>query len=282
MNGPFVDFVDDCGIEQAARVAYRMWNPGGNKTLFCVHGLSRNAKDFDPVGRHLAPRGWRTVAIDLPGRGASGWLDDKTAYTVPLYEQVCRALLKHLGITRTAWLGTSLGGILGSFIASSDDNPITRLAINDIGPHVPVEGMRDNLRGFGADPFFTSFEEALRVTKETRYAFGPMPEAEWRTFTVNSLRPLPEGGYRLHYDPGLKVNQAEPTAPLEFWEAWDRIAIPVLEIWGTESKILPRAVVDEMRGRGPGCAVHAVFGTGHCPTLTDAASLAALTAFLEG
>jgi pimeloyl-ACP methyl ester carboxylesterase len=176
------------GPEGFMPIRYRQWGqPENPKVLVCVHGLSRNRLDFEAVGEAFA-EDYRVLAPDMPGRGGSGWLDDKEAYAQPLYAQVCATLLAVAGASRVDWIGTSMGGLIGMALAASPGTPIRRLVVNDIGPYLPAAGRRANASGFGTDPRFADFNEAVDWHKEYRAGFGPLSDAGWRRMTEVSLR----------------------------------------------------------------------------------------------
>lgn len=269
------------GPEGFMPVAYRQWgDPANPRVVICVHGLSRNRLDFDELGEALGGE-YRILAPDMPGRGGSGWLRDKTAYGFPLYEQVCATLIALSGAERVFWVGTSMGGIIGMRLAAKANTPISRLVINDIGPHVPAEGRRDNQASFGTDPRFADFDAAVDWHKVNRSAFGPLSEEGWRHMTEASVRTLEDGSLGLHYDPGLAVNQKrEPVQSVEMWDVWQRIGCPVLTIWGTVSKLLLAEDLERMQAEGPGTAVLPVEGVGHAPAISGERVIGAIQGFL--
>jgi pimeloyl-ACP methyl ester carboxylesterase len=153
--------------------------------------------------------------------------------------------------------------------------------MNDIGPHIPAEGRRDNQASFGTDPCFADFEEAVQWHKVNRAAFGPLSEEGWRRMTQASVRRLDDGGLGLHYDPGLAVNQKqEPVRSVEMWDVWQRISCPVLTIWGTESKLLLAEDLERMQAEGPGTQVLPVEGVGHAPAIGGERVIGAIADFL--
>lgn len=270
------------GPEGFMPIRYRQWGAADNAdVVICVHGLSRNRLDFDELGEALAGD-WRVLVPDMPGRGGSGWLEDKTAYTQGLYRQVCATLIALSGARRVLWVGTSMGGIIGMSLAAEAASPIGALVINDIGPHVPAAGRRDNQASFGTDPRFADFDAAVAWHKVNRAAFGPMPEEAWRRMVEASVRRLDDGTYGLHYDPGLAVNsKREPVLSTEMWDVWQRIACPVLTIWGTESKLLLAEDLERMQEEGPGTAVLPVEGVGHAPVISGERVLGTIAGFLQ-
>lgn len=259
-------------------IAYREWGAADNANVaVCVHGLSRNRLDFDDLAGTLAAD-WRVIAVDMPGRGDSEWLDDKSAYGYPLYETVCAGAVALTGAEKVTWIGTSMGGILGMRLAAKRGAPIERLVLNDIGPFIPAEGRQHNQADFGKDPRFADGAEGVAYVRKTRSVFGPFTDAGWEKFGRDSLRQLDDGQWTLHYDPGLASDA--PVTDTEMWELWPAIHVPVLTIWGVESKILNAATVDRMQGTGPRTDVFAVPGVGHCPGLTQPDEIAAIRNFI--
>ncbi|MGZ0189421.1 MAG: alpha/beta fold hydrolase, partial [Alphaproteobacteria bacterium] len=184
-------------------IAYRDWGDADNPdVIVCCHGLSRNRKDFDDLAAVLSVK-YRVLSVDMPGRGDSEWLDDKSAYGYPLYETVCASMIALTGADDVTWIGTSMGGILGMRLAAKRGSPIKRLVLNDIGPFIPKEGRADNQANFGKDPRYATEAEGIQNVRETRSVFGPFSEKDWDKFGRDSLRQLPDGQWTLHYDPGL-------------------------------------------------------------------------------
>ncbi|MBL4719781.1 MAG: alpha/beta hydrolase [Alphaproteobacteria bacterium] len=215
----------------------------------------------------------------MPGRGASDWLEDNSAYGYPLYESVCAAMLARIGAEDVVWIGTSMGGNLGMRLASMAGTPISKLVLNDIGPFVPAEGRRNNQANFGKDPRFESEAAGIAHVRETRTVFGPFSDAGWEKFGRDSLRQLPDAQWTLHYDPGLS-RPAGAIVDTENWQVWPKIKCPVLTIWGEESLLLTAPTVERMSTTGPKSELYSVPGIGHCPGLTTDDQIEVISAFL--
>ena len=269
------------GPEGFMPIRCRQWGDDGNpRVVICVHGLSRNRLDFDELGQSLGAE-YRVLAPDMPGRGGSGWLADKSGYTHALYRRVCATLIALSGARELLWVGTSMGGIIGMSLAAEIGSPIVALVMNDIGPHVPAEGRRDNQASFGTDPRFADFDEAVAWHKANRPGFGPQSEAGWRQMTEASIRELDNGTLGLHYDPGLAVNsKREPVQSTVMWDSWQRITCPVMTIWGTASKLLLADDLERMQAEGPGTEVLPVEGVGHAPSISGPAIIGGIADFL--
>lgn len=263
---------------QHYQVGYRAHGgPSNPNVLVCVHGISRNARDFDTIGAALSEH-YYVVAIDMPGRGQSDWMEDKSQYNYPLYETVAGEIIAMTGARQVDWIGTSMGGVIGMRVASTPGSPIRKLVLNDIGPHIPAEGRRQNSRVFGLDTRFKSEAEGIQWVRENRTAFGPFTEADWQKFGRDSLRKVSDGEWALDYDPGL--GGVRSLDDYNAWDQWERITCPVLCVWGRESVLLTADTIERMKTTGPKAEVFEVPGVGHCPGLVDAAQIGAVRDFL--
>ncbi|MFP5411591.1 MAG: alpha/beta fold hydrolase [Gammaproteobacteria bacterium] len=268
------------------RMAYWQWDarsggPGGAGTVVCVHGLTRNGRDFDALAARLSER-YRVVCPDIAGRGRSDRLADPMLYTVPQYLADCVTLIARLDVERVDWVGTSMGGLIGMSMAALPGNAVGRLVLNDIGPHIDPAGL-ERIAGYvGDDPRFGSFEQGEATLRELMRDFGPHTDAQFRLLSRHYvIRKGDAWGY--HYDPAIAVPfRALAGLPQpDLWPMWDAIACPVLAIRGEESDILTAEVAARMAARGPRARVVEFAGIGHAPTLIDGAQVAAVEAFLN-
>lgn len=262
------------------RMAYREWPADDAVPVLCLHGLARNARDFDALAAALAGDGRRVVAADVVGRGASGWLRDPLDYGYPQYLADTAALIARLGSAQVDIVGTSMGGLIGMMLAAQPDSPVRRLVMNDVGPFIPKAALERILGYFGKDPLFADPAAAEAYFRKTYRGFGDLSDAQWRHLTETSLR-RDGDGWRLHYDPRIAepLRRAEP-ADVDLWALWDAVACPVLALRGAESDLLLRETAAEMRRRGPRAEVIEVLGCGHAPALLDAAQIDPLRAWL--
>src|SRR5690606_26527766 len=71
MNEPQLRYVTCPDPRGLHRMAYWEWGAGNEgPVVVCVHGLTRNGRDFDAVAERLATR-FRVVCPDMIGRGRS-------------------------------------------------------------------------------------------------------------------------------------------------------------------------------------------------------------------
>jgi pimeloyl-ACP methyl ester carboxylesterase len=253
--------------------------------VVCVHGLTRNGRDFDALAEALAGP-YRVICPDLPGRGHSDWLDDPMLYQTQHYVTALAHLLAWVG-RDVAWVGTSLGGICGMVIAATHGTPINRLVLNDVGPFMPAEALRrirDYMVASGDSPLMARFADIEAVELHLRLVhapFGPLSDRQWTQLARNSARALPDGRFTMHYDPriGEPLRSHDP-ADVDMWPLWDRIGVPRLVIRGETSDILLPDTFARMQASG--ARGHQVPLTGHAPALLDAPEIEAIRSFLAG
>jgi pimeloyl-ACP methyl ester carboxylesterase len=252
------------------RVAYTEWgDPRDGDVAVCVHGLTRNGRDFDALAGALQKHR-RVACPDIVGRGQSDWLIDKTQYNFITYCADMTALLARLRGRAVDWIGTSMGGQIGMILAAQPNTPIRRLVLNDIGPLVPKEAPRRLLSYVGKPPPpFESLADAELYIREIYAPFGALSDAQWSHITRHSLREVDGGHYVLAYDPGI-VEPLKDMQRVDFdiWPLWDRIRCPVLVIRGAQSDVLLRTTAEEMKRRGPPVELVEIEGVGHAPTMT--------------
>ena len=254
--------------------------PQSARTVLCVHGLTRNAHDFDVLAQALADRGCRVIAVDVAGRGGSGWLEDPSQYQVPVYARHLRRFLDVLGLASVDWVGTSMGGLIALEVASGDASPIRRLVLNDIGPFVPQPAMAGIRAYLGLDLRFKDLAELEAHLRFIHAGFGPLTDAQWRHLAIHSSRETHEG-LRLHYDPAIRepfVEAAEED--IVMWPQFDRVACPTFVLHGAESPLLTPATLEEMQGRGPRPETRTLPGIGHAPALMSPDQVAIVAGWL--
>jgi pimeloyl-ACP methyl ester carboxylesterase len=266
-------------------VTYVEWGPvDADHAVICVHGLTRQGRDFDYLAHELASQGRRVVCPDLVGRGRSGWLRDPADYTVLQYCADMNALIARTGATRIDWVGTSLGGLIGIVLAGLPDSPIRRLVINDIGPVVPINALQRIGRYVAEMPeAFDTFDDAERYLREVLAPFGNVADEHWRHLTRHSVRKDPEQDrYLTLCDPAILHALRAPANPgAHLWAYWDAVERPIMVVRGRDSDFLPSYLSNEMARRNPNAVVHDVPGCGHAPTLMPRDQIEAVVAFLS-
>lgn len=264
------------------RIAYTEWGERDNpRVLICVHGLTRNGRDFDALAEALAAR-YRVVCPDVVGRGASDWLDDKNDYGYPQYLGDMAALVAHLNADSVHWVGTSMGGLIGMLMAALPGTPITRMVVNDVGPLIPKAALERIAAYVGLDPQFDDMQALDAYLGEIYAPFGPFTDAQWRGLVESSARSLPGGKIGLAYDPGIAVPmQAMPLEDVDLWSTWERVQCPVLVIRGELSDLLLAETAERMTTTGPRAHLAVLPGIGHAPTLMSADQIALVSDWLS-
>jgi pimeloyl-ACP methyl ester carboxylesterase len=250
------------------RLHYFEWGaPDKNPTLVCVHGLTRNARDFDTLAAAMQTD-FRVICPDVVGRGQSDWLANADGYGFVQYLADMTALVARLDVEHIDWLGTSMGGLIGIMLAAQPGAPIRRLILNDVGPHIPQTAMQRIADYVGINPVFSDLGEAEAYLRRVHAPFGALSDDDWRHMAEHSTRPLDGGGYRLHYDPAIaEVYKSKPVEGLDLWDSWDAIRCPVRVLRGAQSDILTAGTAHEMTQRGPRAELATIADAGHAPAL---------------
>lgn len=264
------------------RLSYLEWGERANpRVLVCVHGLTRCARDFEFLARSLCGD-YRVIGPDLPGRGESEWLRNAAEYALPIYVSDMVTLIARLDVQQLDWLGTSLGGMVGMALASLPQSPIRRLVLNDVGPLLSAQALQRIGAYVGKAPAFDSLDAAEQYVRAASAPFGPHSDAEWRFLTEHVVRALPEGGWRMHYDPAIAVAYAshDNGKDIDLWPVYDAIRCPTLVLRGEQSDLLASATALDMQKRGPKARLVELAGVGHAPTLIHADQIALVKQFL--
>jgi len=250
------------------RVHYTEWGDSDNpKVLICVHGLTRTGRDFDFLAAALEHE-YRVICPDVVGRGQSDWLNDKSDYTYPLYVNDMAMLLARIDAERIDWVGTSMGGLIGIFLASYAGSPIHKMVINDIGPRIPAAGLQRVATYVGQVVTFDSIEKMEKFLRTIAATFGNLSDEQWRHMTIHSARQLKDGRHTFAYDPGIAKNfRTLDLKDIDLWSMWDAIHCPTLVLRGEHSDVLDHADAVIMTERGPKATLIEFPGMGHAPAL---------------
>jgi len=260
---------------------YVEWgDPANHRVLVCVHGLTRNGRDFDYVAQSLADA-YRVVCPDVVGRGRSDWLRDPSDYNYPVYLGDMTTLIAKLGAENVDWLGTSMGGIIGMMLASLPGSPVRKLVMNDVGSLVPKAAIERIGQYVGNEPTFASLED-LEATMRSVSPFGELTAEQWRHLALHVAKRDDDGKWHFRYDPGIGKNfHAAPPADLKLGAFWRAVHGPVLVIRGEQSDLLRADTLEEIRHPAP-TETLVVPRTGHAPMLMDDFQAGAIRRFLLG
>nr|WP_249803611.1 alpha/beta hydrolase [Bradyrhizobium sp. 21] len=257
----------------------------GKPTLICVPGVARNHRDF----RYLALKArdsFRVVSVSLLGVGASDRLSSKTQYQaggLDLHINCIVNLLSRLGLEKVAFLGTSLGGIVGMTLAAQSPSPIAALVLNDIGAFVPKENFVGFNERLATEIKFTDLGRAETYFKIAFREVGRLSPEQWRQFTLDSLDGWSDGGYRLAFDAGIAQQYiGREVCDLELWAVWARVQCPALIVRGERSRFVRAETITEMRAMNPLCASITLADCGHFPHLRSEEHVVPILAWLRG
>ena len=255
-------------------------------TAICVHGLTRNARDFDFLAQALT-QDYKIFCPDMPGRGKSEWLKNPAGYTYPAYVADIGFMVHSLNITQTDWIGTSMGGIIGMMAANSFPGLIRKLILNDIGCIVSAAGIRRIMSYPPAKNPCPSRAEAEATLRERCATFGIRNEAHWQHIFTYGLQEK-NGCFRPAYDPAImgaySADRAaqENVVDLNLWGLWEAVKkIPVLLIRGAESDLLTRETALQMKAQHPNLTLHEIEGAGHAPALMEESQIKLITDWLK-
>ena len=263
---------------------YRDYDGGGGRPpLLCLPGLTRNARDFEPLAAAFAGE-WRLICPDLRGRGQSAYAKDSATYAPLHYLADIVALLDREGLERVVAVGTSLGGIVTMLLALQAPERLAGAVLNDIGPDIEQAGLariREYVRQGRSFPTWIHAARGLR--EQGGHAYPGYTIAAWLRF-AKRLMAVGAGG-RIAFDYDMKIAEpfqaAGPTEAVDMWPAFRALAgRPVLAIRGELSDILSGATLSRMEREMPGLQTITVPATGHPPTLEEPEAQGAIARLL--
>lgn len=304
MSEPRLDYVMCASPAGLHRMAYWEWgDPGNDKVLMCVHGLTRTGRDFDTLAARLSSH-FRVICPDVVGRGKSDWLINPASYVISQYVADMVVLIGRLRPATLDWLGTSMGGLIGLGLAGAitmsaavrpDRGPfglasdqtlrLGKMVFNDIGPRLDFQGLERIAEYVGTPIQFDSFDQAVGYVREVSAGFGPHTQKQWEDLTRYVFNQ--QGAHWVkHYD--VRMAQAfagqSPATMQAFetilWAAYESIVAPILVVKGELSDLLLEQTAQEMLARNSHAKLFEVTGVGHAPTLLSDDQIAPIEHFL--
>ncbi len=307
MIQPSLNYINCPDATGYHRMAYWQWGDAVSAhVVLCVHGLTRQGRDFDVLARALCERAsqagssLRVICPDVVGRGQSDWLDDPVGYQIPAYAADMLALLAKLQaqapISLLDWVGTSMGGLIGLVMCGQTDLPlpqrVRKLVLNDVGPTVEWAALQRIGAYLGKGGEFESVQQAADTMWTTSSSFGPHTAEQWLALSTPMVRLVDSADatapkrWKLHYDPAIAdtFGAASETATQEgqslLWHLYDQISADTLLLRGAESDLLSVDTAKAMTERGPRARLVEFKGVGHAPTITSADQIAVVADFL--
>ncbi|MEK8046120.1 alpha/beta fold hydrolase [Ideonella margarita] len=285
LNSPRQSHVQCLGARGLHRMAVTEWgDPANPRVVVCVHGLTRQGRDFDVLAQSLAPH-FRVVCPDVVGRGQSSWLSDPTGYAIPAYVADMVTLLARINAPEVHWVGTSMGGLIGLGLASLPGSPLRSLVLNDVGPKIEYASLQRIGQYVGMPVRWPTEQAAADGLWEISKGFGPHTPEEWLALTRPQL--VRDGdAFKSHYDPAIGVPFRAVTPEIAaageaaLWMAWDSLKLPTLLLRGGDSDLLSAETAAQMTQRGPCARLVEFAGVGHAPTLVHEDQVSVVRAFL--
>lgn len=271
-------------------IHYMEWGAQHPRTVIAWHGLARTGRDMDELAQSLADR-WRVICPDTLGRGYSQWSPDPgNEYKLEFYARMVAQLFDQLRIAQAHWVGTSMGGAIGTVCAAGIFQPqlrgrIQSLVLNDNAPRLAAPAIQRIKDYAGNPPAFDTMAQLEAFFRQVYKPYGWLSDQQWRRLTETSTRRLPDGRVTPHYDPAMVRQFIDHPTDYDLWEHYDRIRIPVLVLRGAESDLVLPDATAEMLARGPGLQgltrIVEVPGCGHAPALNVPQQLDLVRGFIE-
>jgi len=294
MSSPRVESIACTSQSGIHRMAYYEWGDPDNKdVLLCVHGLTRNGRDFDRVAQRLSGR-YRVVCPDIVGRGLSDWLGNPASYQVPQYVSDIVTLLGRLRPANLDWIGTSMGGLIAMVYSGMLGKarsgkapvpparqhasipepliPIRNLVLNDVGPRVEPESIMRIGSYVGEEKSFPSYQAAVDYIREASASFGLKTDEQWDEFAKHYFVEK-DGKWIKHYDPAIAQGftgmtpEAYERGEKYLWGVFEKMQSRTLVLHGVESDLLTAESVIRMKACNARVSSIDIPGVGHAPSL---------------
>ena len=302
MMQDFTDFfwTSSEGLPLHAR-DYAPKDVAGKLPVICIHGLTRNARDFEDLAPRIAATGRRVLAVDVRGRGLSARDPNPMNYHPGTYAADIVALLQATGIDKAVFVGTSMGGLITMVLTSIMPQAIAAAVLNDVGPELSPVGLARIAGYTGLASHFETWVDAVAYAKAINEAAFPSygPE-DWDVF-AHRLFDEKDGAFVLAYDPDISApikaaaeaaaqmaakTQAEggqALAPPDMYPLFRALAKdrPLLLVRGGISDLIDPAIAERMRAAAPHMAYAEVPNVGHAPMLTEPEAWAGIENLLE-
>jgi pimeloyl-ACP methyl ester carboxylesterase len=290
LSGPVADFAErrwtsPDGLDLFARDYAAAGGGGARLPVVCLHGLTRNSKDFEAVAPRIAATGRRVIVPDVRGRGQSARDPKPANYHPKVYARDVAGLLDSLGLPRAVFLGTSMGGIITMTLAALRPKLIAAAILNDVGPEIAPEGVARILGYAGKGASIGNWQDAADYLRRTSGSAMPkFTDADWDRFARRTFRDGPNGP-ELDYDPAISGKLAMPGRLTTFIARllFRRLARnrPILLLRGALSDLITPQIAARMAQSAPAIEIVVVPDVGHAPTLDEPVAVDAIARFLR-
>ncbi|MBY0356300.1 MAG: alpha/beta hydrolase [Rickettsiales bacterium] len=284
MSAQSLILTDPTQIGGTRRLNYSKRGQSLQVPILCMHGLTRNGRDFEALAQALEPQ-HQVLCPDMAGRGGSDWLTTKLNYHYGTYLTDTMSLLTSQNITQVGWVGTSMGGILGMMAASASPTLVKWLVLNDVGSRIPAAALKRITDYAGSMQRFASREAGEAALRNIGQSFGLRNESEWQQFISATLEPTTDGHWQFACDPDILLPLKQQSADFSLLEDvdlsvfWEAITCPVLLLRGGDSDILPHDIAQAMAQR-PNVTLVEFPAVGHAPALLSAEQILSVTRWI--
>lgn len=260
-------------------------SPGPTRApVVCLHGLTRNSRDFEMLAPQLSASGRRVLVPDMRGRGRSDHAPDTNTYNPAVYAQDVAGLLDRLDVERAVFVGTSMGGLITMALAAFQPARVAGAVLNDVGPELAPAGVRRIAAYAGRAATVATWDDAAaHLRRLHEVAFPGRAPSFWATFARRAFREGPDGQPAPDYDPRVAAAIDPEAAAPDLWPLFRGLAEgrPVLLIRGAISDLIDAGIAGRMRAVAPHMAYAEVADVGHAPLLDEPEAEAALKTFLD-
>ncbi|MGH1371398.1 MAG: alpha/beta fold hydrolase [Cellvibrionaceae bacterium] len=272
-------------VDQGLRLYARDYPGAASPTvLLCLHGLSRNSADFEPLCEFLSGR-YRIISVDQRGRGLSQWDAEPSRYQLPNYVEDMWALLDQQGIDRVVVVGTSMGGLMGMLMAAQRPERIQGLVINDVGPEVDPKGLARIMGYVGKAVQVETWDDAVAQTKAiNQVCFPNFTSEQWWAMARRTYRENDQGVPIPNYDPQISTpihDEDSAAVPTDLWPIFESISVPLLALRGGLSDLMSADCLQTMATLQPHMQWVEIDGVGHAPVLDEPQAVAAIENFIS-
>ena len=257
------------------------------RSVICLPGLTRNARDFHTLATYLSkhPERPRDVyCFDYRGRGRSQY-DRNWRNYIPYIEllDILDFLTIH-GLHKVAIVGTSRGGLIAMLMAAVRPTAMGPVVLNDIGPVIETRGLARIIGYVGRMPTPRSWPDAVMILREmNERAFPALTDAQWEEmaheiFDERKGKPVRAYDRRLARAMG-SIDLSRPIPDL--WPQFIALGqVPAFVIRGANSDVLSADTLEVMVERHPNLRTLTVPDQGHAPLLKEQDTVEAIGAFL--
>lgn len=271
-------------LKDGLKLYYRHYNKTAVNApiIVCLHGVTRNSKDFDVIAANLS-QNYQVIVPDIRGRGKSGYDSNWHNYQPAVYAQDTWGLVQHLNLEKFVLIGTSMGGLVAMVMAAQQPHRITAVVLNDIGPEISQLGLDRIFGCMNETPQDQSLDDVINSLRNANSTFFPdLDDNGWLNQATSSYKLLDTGFYDVDYDSnGIVKALAEASLPSDPWEMFGCMnKLPVLLLHGALSDLLTVDIINKMRASKADLQVATIPRVGHAPLLDEPESIQAINNFI--